>query len=129
MVSCVHCKGGIHVSCNVSSPCALLLPSSLEHEHICSCTIFSLPVFMKSCPMSSALHQRSAFTRLPHFSFFLFFTFCLSLTLLLTPHSRRVTAITFVGRANYTTCHVGSAAGSRAHGRFSGFNHISVAGH
>lgn len=33
----------------------------------------------------------------------------------------------FVGRANYTTCHVGRVAGSRAHGRFSGFNYISLA--
>lgn len=41
----------------------------------------------------------------------------------------QITAAAFVGRANYTTCHVGRVAGSTAHGRFSGFNYISLAGH
>lgn len=41
----------------------------------------------------------------------------------------QITATAFVGRANYTTCHVGRVAGSTAHGRFSGFNYISLAGH
>lgn len=40
---------------------------------------------------------------------------------------KKKTAVAFVGRANYTTCHVGRVAGSRAHGRFSGFNYISLA--
>lgn len=37
-------------------------------------------------------------------------------------------AIAFVSRPKYTMCHVGRVAGSMAHGRFSGFNYISLAG-
>lgn len=60
---------------------------------------------------------------------------CVSLTRHLVQSLRsplqpwQISGTAFVGRANYTTCHVGRVAGSRAHGRFSGFNYISLAGH
>lgn len=90
----------------------------------------SIHVKAVQCPWTSNRGQLS------QVSLFLFFPPSPSLSLFgcliqrpaLALQPWQITAVAFVGRANYTTCHVGRVAGSRAHGRFSGFNYISLAG-
>lgn len=119
-------------------------PASLTVQCIICERVFVAALFSKrlhsceGCPVSLDLKQRSAITGLSVFlffpalpslslSFFLSFSTCLIERPALTLQPWQITAVAFVGRVNYTTCHVGHVAGSKAHGRFSGFNYISLA--
>lgn len=119
--------------------CACVASSSIcdFHQNAICCTgsmsifvyYFLFAVIHERLPRVLGTPSEVSLHRPPSSFFFPFPNFCLSLPLSLTLHLQRGAAIAFVGWPNYTRCHVGGAAGSQAHGRFTGFNYISLAGH